>query len=116
MCFTAAFGTPAVCCHSYLLRLEGLIVLLHGRRRLDCSFQDTEAATGVCQAWLPSLCSPSSAALSALQKVTGAAAPAIAKHTDTPEHSQNDGTPTKSLLMVPNAPAKQHPSGRRGIS
>lgn len=46
MCFTAASGTPAACCHGYLLHLEGLIVLLHGNRSLDCSFQDTEAAPG----------------------------------------------------------------------
>lgn len=37
-CFIAAFGTPAVCCHDYLLHLEGLIVLLNGSRNLDTSF------------------------------------------------------------------------------
>lgn len=45
-------------------------------------------ATGLCQAWLPSPRSPAPAArLSSLQKVTGAAASAIAKHADTPKHS-----------------------------
>lgn len=56
MCFTAAFGTPAVCWHSYLLHLEDLIVLLLGNRSLDSSFEDTEAAWAPTQPpGLPSL-------------------------------------------------------------
>lgn len=89
MCFTAAFGTPAVCWHSYLLHLEDLIVL-HGNRSLDCSFQDTEAAWAPAQPpGLPSLAAIPThpLQLSPLSTVTGAAASQPAKHTDTPKHS-----------------------------
>lgn len=93
MRFAAAFGTPAVCCRSYLLHLECLIVSCTGTEVWTAHFRTQRQpgprhSRGVCQAWLPSPRCPSSAAHpSSLQKVTGAAASATAKHTDTPKRS-----------------------------
>lgn len=120
MCFTAAFGTPAACWHSYLLHLEDLIVLLLGNRSLDSSFEDTEAAWAPAQPpGLPSLAAipthPLQLSLPSLHSHRCCCFTNCQAHRHSKTLPQNNGATTKSLLMVPNASSKphgqQHPSG-----
>lgn len=94
------------CCHSHLVHLEGLIVLLHGNRSLDCSCQAMEAAWAPAQPLEPARpgCHPHTApethrccCLSNCQA-----------HRHSKSLHQNNGATTKSLLMVPIAPSKPH--------